>query len=126
MRYVVMMAYPDGTRQGRVSTWEQATESERQGYYDAHDAFEQAVNARGSLVSGVALAGAGTATTLRHGNGDVIVSEGPFAETVEQIGGFYVAEMPDLDAMIEAAALLPPAYVVEIRPVVSIGEQESS
>jgi hypothetical protein len=47
------------------------------------------------------------------------VTEGPFAECVEQIGGFYVIDVPDLDAALELAQLLPEDFTIEVRPVVS-------
>ena len=46
-----------------------------------------------------------------------MVTDGPYAETVEQLGGFYLVELPDLDAAVEAARLLPSAYTIEVRPV---------
>lgn len=114
MRYLVLIAVePDA--------WERATEEERQGYFDAHDAFERAVAATGHKVSGAPLAGADTATTLRHGaDGRLVVSDGPFVELVEQVAGFYLVDLPDLDAAVAACAELPKAYTVEIRPTVEI------
>lgn len=113
MRYLVLLASdPTG--------WEQASAEVRQTYFDAHAAFERAVAARGSKVSGAALADADTATTIRHSGGQAIVSDGPFAELTEQVGGFYLVDLPDLDTAIAAGKLLPPSYAVEIRPVVEV------
>lgn len=100
--------------------WEQASEEERAEYFDAHDAFERAVAARGSKVSGAPLASADTATTLRHVDGRLTVTDGPFVELVEQFAGFYLLDLPDLDAAVAACSLLPRAYTVEIRPTVEI------
>lgn len=100
--------------------WENASPEVRQEYFEAHDAFERAVAARGRTVSGAALAGADTATTLRHGEGGVTVTDGPFAPLTEQIGGFHLVDLPDLDAAVAAASLLPRSYTVEIRPVIEI------
>ena len=50
------------------------------------------------------------------------MTEGPFAETVEQMGGFWLVDLPDLDAAVEAARLLPDAYSVEVRPVIDMGD----
>ena len=50
------------------------------------------------------------------------MTEGPYAETVEQMGGFWLVELPDLDAALAAARLLPEAYSVEVRPVIDMGE----
>lgn len=113
MRYVVLIASDPGD-------WERATPAERQGYVDAHHAFERQVATRGSKVSGAPLASADTATTLRHDDGRLVVADGPFVELVEQLAGFYLVDLPDLDAAVAACAELPHAYTVEIRPVVEI------
>ena len=113
MRYLVLIA-------AEPEAWEEAGEEERQGHVDAHDAFERAVAARGRKVSGAALAGADTATTLRHDGGRLTVTDGPYVELVEQVAGFYLVDLPDLDAAVAACAQLPAAYTVEIRPTVEI------
>jgi hypothetical protein len=118
VRYVVLIA-TDPTR------WEEATPAERRGYLDAHAAFEREVAARGTRVSGAALASADTATTLRHGAGGLTVTDGPFVELVEQVAGFYLVDLPDLDAAVATCALLPETYTVEIRPVVEIEGYEA-
>ena len=112
-RYVFLIAYEPGG-------WEAATEQERQGYFDAHHAFESYVNDHGRQLGSAALADADTATTVRHGGGEVRMTDGPFAETAEQIGGYYDVELPDLDTALEAAKLLPSGYAVEVRPTVRI------
>ncbi len=104
-----------------ASAWESAPAQVREEYFDAHRAFERAVAGRGTTVVGAALADADTATTLRHGPaGGLTVTDGPFVELAEQIGGFYLVDLPDLDAAVAAAALLPASYAVEIRPVIEI------
>ena len=100
--------------------WERATPEERQGFFDAHDAFERAVAAHGTKVSGAALASADTATTVRHVGGNLTVTDGPFVELVEQLAGFYLVDLPDLDSAIAACAELPRSYTLEIRPEVEI------
>jgi hypothetical protein len=70
----------------------------------------------GSIVEGQALRPTSTARTVRWADDEVTVTDGPFAETAEQFGGFYVVELPDLDAAIEAAKALP--HDAEVRPVV--------
>jgi hypothetical protein len=71
------------------------------------------------LVTAEALQPVDTATTVRVRNGKVSVTDGPFAETKEQLAGFYVIEARNLDEAIEAAAKIPPAREgsVEVRPV---------
>ncbi len=113
MKYVVLVAMdPSG--------WAAATPEERQGFFTAHQAFEAAVAEHGTKLSGAALADADTATTLRATDGEWTVTDGPFAELTEQVGGFYFVDLPDLDTAIEACRQLPQSYAVEIRPVLHI------
>ena len=73
----------------------------------------------GVLVAAEALEPVRTATTVRVRNGRTTVTDGPFAETKEQLAGFYLIEAADLDEAIEAAAKIPPAREgsIEVRPV---------
>lgn len=114
MRYLVLTA-------SDPAEWERASPEARAGYGEAHGAFERAVAARGTVVTAAALAAADTATTLRHGEAGLTVTDGPFVELTEQIGGVYLVELPDLDAAVEAAGLLPATYAVEIRPTMDLG-----
>jgi hypothetical protein len=120
MRYVFLIAYQPGR-------WEAAGPEERQAFFDAHHAFEQYVAERGTRLSSAALGDADTATTVRHpaGGADAVVTDGPFVELTEQVGGYYDVELPDLDSAIAAARLLPPSYAVEVRPVVGVEGYES-
>lgn len=72
----------------------------------------------GVLRGGEALLGVETATSLRIRSGRVETMDGPFAETREHLGGYYVIEVPDLDAALEYAALIPSAAfgTIEVRP----------
>lgn len=112
-RYVVLVAYEPGE-------WESASDALRQECFAAHHAFEAYVDAHGRRISSTPLAGADTATTIRHADGAVTVTDGPFVESVEQVGGYYDVELPDLDTAIAAGRLLPSSYAVEIRPAVTI------
>lgn len=116
-RYVILVAYEPGD-------WEAASEEVRQQYFAAHHAFEEYVDAHGRRISSAPLAGADTATTIRHVDGTVTVTDGPFVESVEQVGGYYDLELPDLEAAIAAGRLLPPSYAVEVRPAVTIDGYE--
>ena len=73
----------------------------------------------GLLVAAEALQPVATATTVRVRNGSVSVTDGPFAETKEQLAGFYLIEARDLNEAIQAAARIPPAREgsIEVRPV---------
>lgn len=104
--------------------WEAASDALRQEYSAAHHAFEEYVDAHGRRISSAPLAGADTATTIRHVDGGATVTDGPFVDSAEQVGGYYDVELPDLDAAIGAGSLLPSAYAVEIRPVVSVEGNE--
>ena len=118
-RYVVLVAYaPD--------EWAAATPEQRQEYFDAHHAFERYVDEHGRRLHSGALCDAQTATSIGPGRGaERVVTDGPFVELTEQIGGYYDVELPDLDTGIAAARLLPAAYTVEIRPVMTIEGYES-
>jgi len=84
----------------------------------AHDAWGHAVaDAGATIVSGEALAPSSTATTVRKGGAAPVVTDGPFAETKEALGGFYVVECADLDQALALAHTLP-ANTVEVRPVI--------
>ncbi len=117
-RYVVLIAYEPGQ-------WASASEVEREEYFTAHHAFEAYVDEHGRRLSSGALSDAETATTIRHVGGEVTVTDGPYVELVEQVGGYYDVELPDLDAAIAAGSLLPAAYAVEIRPTIVIEGYES-
>ena len=87
----------------------------------AHNAWQASVVAAGATIhGGDALAPSATATTVRTGTGSPVVTDGPFAETKEALGGFYVVECADLDQALVLAGSLP-APTVEVRPVVDTG-----
>jgi hypothetical protein len=74
---------------------------------------------RGVLRGGERLHPTTDATTVRVRNGEQLVADGPFAETKEQIGGYFVIEVPNIDDAVKAAAMLPGAHdgTIEIRPI---------
>ncbi len=113
MKYLVVM-YADEQR------WESATEAEQEAVMAAHGAFDEAVRTRAQMLGGEALAPADTTTTLgpTTGGSSRAVTDGPYAETVEHMGGYYVVEAADLDQMIELCHALPEDYTLEIRPIV--------
>ena len=84
-----------------------------------YDAFGEEMTTRGVLRGGERLRPTTDATTVRVQNGDVIVSDGPFAETKEQMGGFYLVDCKDLDEAIEVASKIPAAShgSIEVRPI---------
>lgn len=100
--------------------WSTASEETRDAFFAQHRAFSEHVAEHGREIASAALGDADTATTVRHADGELVLTDGPFAETAEMIGGYYEVELPDLDAAVAAAALLPPSYTVEIRPVITL------
>jgi hypothetical protein len=84
-----------------------------------YDTFGQEMGSRGVLQSGARLRPTSDATTVRVQDGDVLTSDGPFAETKEQIGGFYLVDCKDLDEAIEVASKIPAARhgAIEVRPI---------
>ena len=82
-------------------------------------AYEQAVGEARVKQAGEALQPAATATTVRLKDGERVVTDGPFAETREVLGGFYLIDVPDLDAALDWAARCPGAKYgsIEVRPV---------
>ncbi len=84
-----------------------------------YEKFGQEMGSRGVLQGGARLRPTSDATTVRVNDGDVLTSDGPFAETKEQIGGYYVVDCKDLDEAIEVASKIPAARhgAVEVRPI---------
>lgn len=101
MRFVVLV-YED------EAIWRAADEAGRARYDEGHRAFVEAAQAAGVRVeAGEALAGVASASTVRHAGGAVSVTDGPFAETTEQLGGFYLVDAPDRRTLLDLVALLP-------------------
>ena len=76
---------------------------------------------RNNIQGGKALQNTSTATTVRVRNGNRLTTDGPFAETKEQLGGFYLVDAPDLDAAIDMASKIPAARFgcIEVRPIMT-------
>jgi hypothetical protein len=108
------------------SGWEQATPEDVKQIMDAYNAFSTEVRDRGIYEAGEGLQRSDTAATVRVRHGERLVTDGPFAETKEQLGGFYLLECKDRDEAIEWAAKIPGAQVgaVEVRPVMDYEAME--
>ncbi len=117
MKYFVFLA-----GDGDMGPWDQLSPEAQEAAFAEFGAFDDACNERVDveLLVGEALLDGSTATTMRTRGGEPTVTDGPFAEATEQIGGFYVVEAPDLDTMIDLCRFLP-AYDIEIRPVADMG-----
>jgi hypothetical protein len=92
-------------------------------YMAPWEALNQTLIADGVLVGGEALMPAETATRVRVRGGKTETMDGPYAETKERLGGFYILECPDLDAALRYAAMIPSADTgtIEVRPVMDLG-----
>jgi hypothetical protein len=97
----------------------EATPEEAQASTAEYMAFGEAMGARGVLQGGERLYPTTDATTVRVRDGELLTSDGPFAETKEQMGGFYLVDCKDLDEAIEVAAKIPGARhgSIEVRPI---------
>ena len=95
------------------------TENESKAFMGEYFAFSDAIRQSGHYLAGEALQPVETATTVRVRNGKVGTTDGPFAETKEQLGGFYMIEARDLNDAIQVAARIPSARTgsVEVRPI---------
>jgi hypothetical protein len=99
------------------------TEDEREHCYVESAEFAQNLNSSGQYLDASPLHPVATATSVRVRDGKRVVTDGPFAETREQLGGYYLIEANNLDEAIGIAERIPPARygTVEIRPVMEIG-----
>ena len=104
---------------GNEHAFETMSEEERHEVYAAYDALMKDLAATGEAIAGDELAPTSTATTVQVRNGERLVTDGPFAETKEQLGGYFLIDVKDLDAAIDIAARMPTvtAGSIEVRPV---------
>jgi len=111
MKYMFMLF-------GDEESWAGMSDEERQAEYARHGAFAEALVAAGKIPAGEELAPSHTATTLRLDAGGE-VTDGPFVESKEQLGGFYIIDCADLDEALAWARKLPMfGGAIEIRPIV--------
>jgi hypothetical protein len=98
------------------------TEPERQQCYTESARLTRDLHAAGQYVAAAPLQPISAATSVRVREGRSIVTDGPFAETREQLGGFYIVDAKNLDEAIAVAARIPPAAkgTIEIRPIMEI------
>lgn len=104
---------------GPTDVWANRTEDDRAKNMEAHSAFADLLRSRDAIRGGEELALATTATTIRKNGSSVSVTDGPFTETREQLGGFYLVEAKDLDEALEFANAVP-EDIVEVRPIVEM------
>ena len=112
MRYALLICHEDKLQADM-------SEDEAGAQMAGYAAFGEEMGARGVLQAGERLKPAATATTVRVRDGEVLTSDGPFAETKEQMAGFYLVDCKDLDEAIEVASKIPGARhgSIEVRPI---------
>ena len=112
MRYLMMICTDE-------STVAALSPEEGSGMMAEYGTFMEEMNRRGVLQGGERLRPTTDATTVRVRDGEVLTSDGPFAETKEQVGGFYIVDCKDLDEAIEIGSKIPAARVgtIEVRPI---------
>ena len=121
MQYMLLIY---GDEQG----WGSMSDEERNAVYGDYLAFTTAIRESGNFVDGAPLQPTSTATAVQVRSGEQLVTDGPFAETKEQLGGFYLVEAENVDAAIEIAARIPGARygTIEVRPVLPMGAEAAS
>jgi hypothetical protein len=116
MRYMLLIY-------SRESDWAALSEKERGVVYQEYMAFTDSIRKSGHYVAGDPLEKTSTATTVRVKNGKTVSTDGPFAETREQLGGYYIVKAGDLDEATAIAARIPGARMgsIEVRPIIEMG-----
>lgn len=112
MKYMLLIYHDE-------QSWNAITETEREQIYGEYRKLRGELESRGQFVSGSELQPITTATTVRIRDGKELVTDGPFAETHEQLGGYFVIEAKNLDEATSIAARIPSARTgtVEVRPL---------
>jgi hypothetical protein len=113
MKYMLLIYHDE-------AIWGRKTENERQQIYGEYRQLIEELRTRGKYVAGDQLQPAATASSVRVRESKPIITDGPFAETREQVGGFFMIEANDLQEATSIAALIPSARMglIEVRPVV--------
>ena len=106
---------------GDQDGWKSRTEEENGQLMQDYMQFTQELEASGAMVAGNALQPTDTSTTVRVRNDETLTTDGPFAETKEQLGGYYLVDVANLDEAIAVAADIPGAShgSVEVRPIMN-------
>ncbi len=112
MRYMALIY-------GDEAAWESLSEEEERSVMAEYGTFGERASAAGQLAGGEQLAPTGTATTVRVRGGETLVTDGPYAEVKEALGGYFLLECGSMDEAIDYAARIPGAEhgAIEVRPV---------
>jgi hypothetical protein len=107
--------------------WETVPPAESEAIMNEYFQFTDDIRKKGKYIAGEALQPTASSTTVRVRNGKVSTTDGPFAETKEQLGGFYLIEATDLNDAIQVASRIPSARFgsIEIRPVVDFSAEQA-
>jgi hypothetical protein len=107
---------------GAEAGMKNATAADREAMFAAYRDFTQSLIKSGNMKAGDALEPTSTATSVRVRDGKALTTDGPFAETKEQLGGYYLVEAKDLDEATKLAARIPGAKfgTIEVRPVMQL------
>ena len=102
--------------------WAAMTQEEKGKVFGEYMAFTEDMKARGAYIAGAPLQPTATATTVRVREGRAATTDGPFAETKEQLAGYYILDCANLDDAVRYAALIPGAAhgAVEVRPIMDL------
>ncbi len=109
------------------ASWPKMSKAEQEQGMAAYGAYTEALNKAGVLKGSNRLQAVSTATTVRLANGKPQVLDGPYVDSKEQVGGYYLIDVPDLDSAISWASRCPGAShgVVEVRPIWSMQSELS-
>jgi len=107
----------------RESNWSEMSEAERGQMMQDYGSFTESIRGSGHYKGGNPLQPVATATTVRVRDGKPMTTDGPFAETREQLGGYYLIDAKDLDDALAVAARIPSARIgsIEVRPIMKMG-----
>jgi hypothetical protein len=116
MRYMLLIY-------GRESDWAALSDGERGKIMQEYMEFTEGIRKSGHYAAGDPLEPTATATTVRVKNGKTLTTDGPFAETREQLGGYYIVKAKNLDEATDIASRIPAARMgsVEVRPILEMG-----
>jgi hypothetical protein len=109
---------------GDEKQWGKMSEPEKAAIFKQYGEFTQSIRTSGAFLAGDPLQPTSTATTVRGKNGKAVTTDGPYAETREQLGGYYIVNAKDLDEAISIASRIPSVRVggaIEVRPIMEMG-----
>jgi hypothetical protein len=117
MRYMLLIY-------GDEKNWAKRSDQERATIFKQYEEFTDSIRRSGAHQAGEPLRPTSTATTVRMKNGKTITTDGPFAETKEQLGGYYIVDAKDLNDALSIAGRIPSVQIggsVEVRPIMEFG-----